>query len=97
MEVRPSFYLKALLTRNGSCARIILFLNKTVVFKSEVPKILLEKYFPECTAEPDTNKAQTSYYGAPYKPTGHDLAYTYTSHKRQIHPIPGWFPRPSRR
>jgi len=34
---------------------IILFLNK--IFKSKLPKVPLEKYFPEYTAGPDINKA----------------------------------------
>lgn len=36
---------------------IILFLNKIDVFKSKLPKVPLEKYFPEYTAGPDINKA----------------------------------------
>ncbi|KAH8110409.1 G-protein alpha subunit [Phellopilus nigrolimitatus] len=36
---------------------IILFLNKIDVFKSKLPKVPLEKYFPEYTGGPDINKA----------------------------------------
>ena len=36
---------------------IILFLNKIDVFKSKLPKVPLEKYFPEYTGGPDVNKA----------------------------------------
>ncbi|KZP09516.1 G-protein alpha subunit [Athelia psychrophila] len=36
---------------------IILFLNKIDVFKAKLPKVPLEKYFPEYTAGPDINKA----------------------------------------
>ncbi|TFK45405.1 guanine nucleotide binding protein, alpha subunit [Heliocybe sulcata] len=36
---------------------IILFLNKVDVFKAKVPKVPLEKYFPEYTGGPDINKA----------------------------------------
>ncbi|EPQ55439.1 G-protein alpha subunit [Gloeophyllum trabeum ATCC 11539] len=36
---------------------IILFLNKVDVFKAKVPKVPLEKYFPEYTGGPDVNKA----------------------------------------
>jgi len=35
----------------------ILFLNKIDVFKSKLPKVPLEKYFPEYTAGPDFDKA----------------------------------------
>ena len=38
-------------------AQIILFLNKIDVFKSKLPKVPLEKYFPEYTGGPDINKA----------------------------------------
>ena len=36
---------------------IILFLNKIDVFKSKLPKVPLERYFPEYTGGPDINKA----------------------------------------
>ncbi|TDL15921.1 G-protein alpha subunit [Rickenella mellea] len=36
---------------------IILFLNKIDVFKSKIPKVPLEKYFPEYTGGADINKA----------------------------------------
>ncbi|TDL17125.1 heterotrimeric G protein alpha subunit [Rickenella mellea] len=36
---------------------IILVLNKLDVFKSKIPKVPLEKYFPEYTGGPDINKA----------------------------------------
>ncbi|KZT27185.1 guanine nucleotide binding protein, alpha subunit [Neolentinus lepideus HHB14362 ss-1] len=36
---------------------IILFLNKVDVFKAKVPKVPLEKYFPEYTGGSDINKA----------------------------------------
>ena len=36
---------------------IILFLNKIDVFKSKLPKVPLEKYFPEYTGGTDINKA----------------------------------------
>jgi guanine nucleotide-binding protein subunit alpha len=36
---------------------IILFLNKIDVFKSKLPKVKLEKYFPEYTGGADINKA----------------------------------------
>ncbi|KAI0733838.1 G-protein alpha subunit [Fomitopsis betulina] len=36
---------------------IILFLNKIDVFKNKLPKVPLEKYFPEYTGGPDINKA----------------------------------------
>ncbi|KDQ56210.1 hypothetical protein JAAARDRAFT_132809 [Jaapia argillacea MUCL 33604] len=36
---------------------IVLFLNKVDVFKAKVPKVPLEKYFPEYTGGPDINKA----------------------------------------
>ena len=36
---------------------IILFLNKIDIFKSKIPKIPLEKYFPEYKGGPDINKA----------------------------------------
>ena len=36
---------------------IILFLNKIDVFKSKLPKVPLEKYFPEYTGGDDINKA----------------------------------------
>ena len=36
---------------------IILFLNKIDVFKSKLPKVPLEKYFPEYTGGADINKA----------------------------------------
>ncbi|KIM72129.1 hypothetical protein PILCRDRAFT_745996 [Piloderma croceum F 1598] len=36
---------------------IILSRNKIDVFKSKLPKVPLEKYFPEYTAGPDINKA----------------------------------------
>lgn len=35
---------------------IILFLNKIDLFKAKLPKIALEKYFPEYTGGPDVNK-----------------------------------------
>ena len=36
---------------------IILFLNKIDVFKNKLPKVPLEKYFPEYTGGADINKA----------------------------------------
>ena len=39
---------------------IILFLNKIDVFKSKLPKVPLERYFPEYTGGPDINKAAKS-------------------------------------
>ncbi|KAG9041835.1 Guanine nucleotide-binding protein alpha-2 subunit [Tulasnella sp. UAMH 9824] len=36
---------------------IILFLNKIDVFKAKLPKVPLERYFPEYTGGPDINKA----------------------------------------
>lgn len=36
---------------------IVLFLNKIDVFKNKLPKVPLEKYFPEYTGGPDINKA----------------------------------------
>ncbi|OAX35533.1 heterotrimeric G protein alpha subunit, partial [Rhizopogon vinicolor AM-OR11-026] len=36
---------------------IILFLNKIDVFKNKLPKVPIEKYFPEYTGGPDINKA----------------------------------------
>jgi len=36
---------------------IVLFLNKTDVFKAKLSKVPLEKYFPEYTGGPDINKA----------------------------------------
>ncbi|KAF5364744.1 hypothetical protein D9758_009302 [Tetrapyrgos nigripes] len=36
---------------------IILFLNKIDVFKKKLPKVPLERYFPEYTGGPDINKA----------------------------------------
>jgi guanine nucleotide-binding protein subunit alpha len=36
---------------------IILFLNKTDVFKAKLPKVPLERYFPEYSGGPDINKA----------------------------------------
>ena len=36
---------------------LILFLNKIDVFKSKLPKVPLERYFPEYTGGPDINKA----------------------------------------
>ncbi|KAF8957887.1 heterotrimeric G-protein alpha subunit, GPA3-like protein [Flammula alnicola] len=36
---------------------IILFLNKIDVFKNKVPKVLLERYFPDYRGGPDINKA----------------------------------------
>lgn len=36
---------------------IILFLNKIDVFKNKLPKVPLERYFPEYTGGPDINKA----------------------------------------
>ena len=39
---------------------IILFLNKIDVFKSKLPKVPPERYFPEYTGGPDINKAAKS-------------------------------------
>lgn len=36
---------------------VILFLNKIDVFKAKLPKVPLEKFFPEYTGGPDINKA----------------------------------------
>ena len=36
---------------------IILFLNKTDVFKIKLPKVPLDRYFPEYTGGNDINKA----------------------------------------
>ncbi|TEB37720.1 heterotrimeric G-protein alpha subunit, GPA3-like protein [Coprinellus micaceus] len=36
---------------------IILFLNKIDVFKNKLPRVALERYFPEYTGGPDINKA----------------------------------------
>lgn len=36
---------------------IILFLNKIDVFKQKLPKVPLERYFPEYTGGPDISKA----------------------------------------
>lgn len=36
---------------------VILFLNKIDVFKAKLPKIPLERFFPEYTGGPDINKA----------------------------------------
>jgi hypothetical protein len=36
---------------------VILFLNKIDVFKAKLPKVPLDRYFPEYTGGPDINKA----------------------------------------
>lgn len=36
---------------------VILFLNKIDVFKAKLPKVPLDKFFPEYTGGPDINKA----------------------------------------